>query len=151
MGKINKTVKTIKVDADKCTGCRSYEIVCSAFHAEPKWSSNNPARSCIQVVHQPVKDIYFPLFVGNYTPAECIGRDEYVIDGKEYEACSLCKVACPSRDFFNDPDLGPPPQCDFCEGEEKPLCVKWCINGVLIFEEREIEVDEEEEIRRGDV
>ena len=143
MGKIKKTVKTIKVDADRCTGCRSCELVCSAFHAEPKWSSNNPAKSRIQVVHHPVRDIYFPLFVGDYSPAECAGRDEYVVDGQEYEACRSCKVDCPSRDYFNDPDLGVPPKCDFCEGEEEPLCVKWCINNILIFEERESEVDDE--------
>ncbi len=30
-----------------------------------------------------------------------------------------------------------------CEGEEKPLCVQWCLNNVLVYEEREEEVDEE--------
>jgi benzoyl-CoA reductase subunit BamC len=32
-----------------------------------------------------------------------------------------------------------------CEGEEEPLCVKWCLNDALILEEREEEVEEEEE------
>jgi benzoyl-CoA reductase subunit BamC len=31
-----------------------------------------------------------------------------------------------------------------CEGEEEPLCVKWCLNDALIYEEREEEVEEEE-------
>jgi len=151
MGKIKKTVKTIKVDADKCTGCRSYEIVCSAFHAEPKWSSNNPARSRIQVIRHPLKDIFLPLFAGDYTPAECAGRDKYIIDGKEYEECSFCRSSCPSRSYFKEPDSGLPLKCDLCEGEEKPLCVQWCLNDVLIFEQREIEVDEEEEVKLGDM
>ena len=31
-----------------------------------------------------------------------------------------------------------------CEGNESgPLCVEWCLNDVLIYEEREEEVDEE--------
>jgi benzoyl-CoA reductase subunit BamC len=30
-----------------------------------------------------------------------------------------------------------------CEGEEKPLCVTWCLNDVLIYQEREEEVEEE--------
>jgi benzoyl-CoA reductase subunit BamC len=30
-----------------------------------------------------------------------------------------------------------------CEGEDMPLCVEWCLNDVLIYEEREEEVDEE--------
>jgi benzoyl-CoA reductase subunit BamC len=32
-----------------------------------------------------------------------------------------------------------------CEGEEQPLCVQWCLNDALIYEEREEEVEEEEE------
>jgi Fe-S-cluster-containing dehydrogenase component len=42
-GSKKKTVKTIKIDVDKCNGCRACEVICSAFHAEPKYSSNNPA------------------------------------------------------------------------------------------------------------
>jgi benzoyl-CoA reductase subunit BamC len=38
-------------------------------------------------------------------------------------------------------------KCDMCEGNESgPLCVEWCLNDVLIYEEREEEVDEEVEI-----
>jgi benzoyl-CoA reductase subunit BamC len=39
-----------------------------------------------------------------------------------------------------------------CEGEEKPLCVKWCLNDALVYEEREEEVEEEvkpEEVEIG--
>ncbi len=45
--KKKKIVKTIKVDLDKCNGCRACEVACSAYHAAPKYSSNNPARSRI--------------------------------------------------------------------------------------------------------
>jgi benzoyl-CoA reductase subunit BamC len=31
-----------------------------------------------------------------------------------------------------------------CEGEEEPLCVKWCMHDALILEEREEEVDDQE-------
>jgi benzoyl-CoA reductase subunit BamC len=37
-----------------------------------------------------------------------------------------------------------PLKCDLCEGEEKPLCVEWCLNDVLIYEEREEEEVEDE-------
>jgi NAD-dependent dihydropyrimidine dehydrogenase PreA subunit len=39
---VKKVVKTIKVNLDKCNGCRACEMACSAFHAEPKYSSINP-------------------------------------------------------------------------------------------------------------
>ena len=32
-----------------------------------------------------------------------------------------------------------------CEGEDEPLCVKWCIADALTLEERKEEVEEEEE------
>lgn len=142
--KKKKIIKTIKIDADKCNGCRACEVICSAFHAAPKYSSNNPARSRIRVVRHPLKDIYVPVYAGEYAPAECMGRDKYVIDGKEYEECAFCRASCPSRDAFKEPDSGLPVKCDMCEGEEEPLCVKWCITDALVCEEREEEAEEEE-------
>ncbi len=151
MAKIKKKIKTIKVDADKCNGCRACEVACSSFHAIPKYSSNNPARSRIQVMTHRLKDIWLPVFAGELAAAECMGRDKYIIDGKEYDECGFCRAACPSRDLFKEPDSGLPLKCDMCEenapGEkppgEKPLCVQVCLNDVLIYEEREEEVEEE--------
>ena len=142
--KKTKVIKTIRVDADKCNGCRACELICSAFHAEPQYSGNNPARSRIRVQRDPLKDIYVPVYAGDYAPAECMGRDKYIIDGKEYEECGFCRAACPSRDLFKEPDSGLPLKCDMCEGEDEPLCVKWCLVDALILEEREEEVDEDE-------
>jgi Fe-S-cluster-containing dehydrogenase component len=146
MAKIKKKIKTIKVDADKCNGCRACEIVCSAFHTAPRYSSNNPARASIQVVWDRLKDIWLPIFAGEYAPAECMGRDKYVIDGKEYGECDFCRASCPSRDLFKEPDSGLPLKCDLCEDDpplEKPMCVQRCLNDVLTYEEREEEVEEE--------
>lgn len=142
MAKISKKVKTIRIEADKCNGCRTCEIVCSGYHSEPKWSTINPAAARIHVITHRLKDIWLPVFAGEYAPAECMGRDIYVIDGKEYDECSFCRAPCPSRGLFKDPDSGLPLKCDMCEGEETPLCVEWCLNEVLIYEEREEEVEE---------
>ena len=143
--KEKKIIKTIKIDVDKCNGCRACEVICSAFHAAPKYSSNNPARSRIRVIHDPLKDVYVPIYAGEYAVAECAGRDKYTIDGKEYDECAFCRASCPSRDLFKEPDSGLPLKCDMCEDEEEPLCVKWCITDALTYEEREEEVEEEEE------
>jgi benzoyl-CoA reductase subunit BamC len=80
-----------------------------------------------------------------------MGRDKYVIDGKEYDECGFCRASCPSRKLFKEPDSGLPLKCDMCEGEEEPLCVQWCINDALVCEEREEEVEETEEVKPGDV
>ncbi len=143
-----KTVKTIRIDVDKCNGCRACEVICSAFHAAPKYSSNNPERSRIRVIHDPLRDIYVPVYAGEYAVAECAGRDRYVIDGKEYDECSFCRASCPSRDLFKEPDSGLPLKCDMCESEpplDQPMCVQWCLAEALIYEEREEVVEEDRE------
>ena len=147
-----KIVKTIKINADLCNGCRACEMICSAFHAQPQYSSNNPARARIRVLRHPLQDIYVPVYAGESAGAECAGRDKYIIDGKEYDECAFCRAPCPSRADFKEPDSGLPLKCDMCEGEEEPLCVKWCITDALVLEEREEEVEvaaEQEELDMG--
>jgi benzoyl-CoA reductase subunit BamC len=146
MGKVKKKVKVIKIDVDKCNGCRACEVICSAFHATPKYSSNNPARSRIRLVREPLRDVYLPVYAGENTAAECMGRDKYVIDGREYNECDFCRASCPSRDAFREPDSGLPLKCDMCESDpslSEPMCVQWCLNNALVYEEREEEVAEE--------
>jgi len=152
--KKKKIVKIIKVDLDKCNGCRACEVICSAFHASPQYSGNNPARSRIRVIHEPLRDVYVPIRAGDYTPAECTGRHTFTINEKEYDECSFCGVSCPSRDLFKEPDSGLPLKCDMCESDPplaEPMCVKWCLADALTYEEREVEVEEEEVGKREDM
>jgi benzoyl-CoA reductase subunit BamC len=147
-GPKKKIIKRIKIDVDKCNGCRGCEVICSAFHASPRYSSNNPARSRIRVIREPLSDIYVPVYAGEYTAAECAGRDKYIIDGKEYDECTFCRASCPSRDAFKEPDSGLPLKCDMCESDptlKEPMCVQWCLADALIYEEREVEIEEDEE------
>ena len=98
-----------------------------------------------------LKNIWLPVFAGEYAPAECMGRDKYLIDGKEYEECAFCRASCPSRDFFKEPDSGLPLKCDMCGDDPtltKPMCVQKCLNEVLIYEEREEEVEEGVEMEK---
>src|SRR6056297_23039 len=125
-------------------------MACSAFHAEPKYSIVNPARSRIRVVMDEVNDVYVPIRAGDYTPAECNGRHTYTINGKEYKECSFCGVCCPARDLFKEPDSGLPLKCDMCETDpplEEPVCVQVCRVDALTYEEWEEEIEEEEEKR----
>jgi benzoyl-CoA reductase subunit BamC len=151
-----KKVKVIKIDLDKCNGCRACEAACAAFHANPKYSSVNPARSRIRVVRDELRNVFVPVQASFYSKAECAGRRLYLINeeeqsesGKEFIECSFCGAACPSRDLFKEPDSGLPLKCDMCEEEpplEEPLCVKWCLVDALTYEEREEEGEEIEEL-----
>ena len=134
-----KLVKEIKVDLDKCVACRACEVACSGFHATPRYSSFNPARSRIRLIVDMLNDVYVPVRAGEYTPAECSGRHSFKINGKEYSECSFCPTSCPARDLFKEPDSGLPLKCDMCEGEQLPLCVQVCRPGALTYVEREEE------------
>ena len=134
-----KVVKMIKIDADKCSGCRSCETICAAFHAEPQYSIVNSERSRIRIFRDEENDLYVPIIAGAYTDVECNGHTATTIKGKEYGECSFCRQSCPSRDLFKEPDSGLPLKCDMC-GEpmpEVPMCVKWCLADALVYVERE--------------
>jgi len=153
-GKKTKIVKEIKVDTSKCVGCRACEIACSAFHATPRFSSINTARSRIMVVMDEFRDIFVPIRASGYTQAECNGRNRYVIEGKEYDQCTFCPASCPSRDAFKEADSGLPLKCDMCESDpplEQPMCVEACTFGALTYEEREEVVEVEEELEQGEM
>lgn len=150
---MKKIIKDITVDIDKCTGCRSCEMACSAFHSVPRYSSLNPARSRIRVFVDEIRDVYVPIRGGNYTQAECNGRNHYTINGKEYSECAFCRASCSSRAWFREPDSALPLKCDMCEDTPplaEPMCVQVCKFGALNYEEREEEVVEEK-IQREEI
>jgi benzoyl-CoA reductase subunit BamC len=150
-----RRIRTIKISPDKCIGCRACESICSAFHAEPKYSVVNPKRSRIRVVRDEENDLFVPILAGTQTKAECASRHIIVINEKEYQECSFCRSSCSTRDWFKEPDA---PnlvlRCDTCgdpQPEGGPLCVQWCITDALTLEEREENVDEEKEVKQRDL
>lgn len=146
-----RTIKTIRIDADKCSGCRLCETLCSAYHAEPKYGMINPRKSRIQVFRDEDNDIYVPIMGGHHVEVECNSRTYLTINGKSYGQCSFCRSSCPSRDLFKDPDHSDIPlTCDACGEpmpEGGPNCVRSCLSDALTFveTEEEIELREEEE------
>jgi len=131
------------------------ESICAGYHADPKYSIINPARSRIRIFWDEENDLYVPVLAGKYTDVECNGRITTTIKEKEYGECSFCRQSCPSRDLFREPDSDLPLQCDMC-GEpmpEEPLCVKVCDPDALTYAEKEIEeeVEEEEEEKEVEV
>ena len=141
-----KIIRTIRIDADKCTGCRSCEVACSSFHADPKHSIVNPKRSRIRVFWDEDNDLFIPILAGRNTEAECNARSIVIIKGKEYGECSFCRASCPSRDLFWEPDADIPIKCDMC-GEpvppDGPSCVTACLSNALSYVERRTRCSEE--------
>jgi len=42
VGEKKRLSKPLNIDIDLRNGCRACEVSCSAFHATPKYSNNNP-------------------------------------------------------------------------------------------------------------
>jgi benzoyl-CoA reductase subunit BamC len=135
-----KIIRTVEINADRCTGCRLCESVCSSSHADPEYGVFNPEKSRIRVFRDERNDLFIPIMAGPHTDVECKGKNMIVIGGKEYNRCSFCRASCPSRDLFKDPDTGLPLRCDLCGDsmpEGGPRCVKWCFARALTYREVE--------------
>jgi benzoyl-CoA reductase subunit BamC len=142
MKTIKKTIKTIRINPYKCTGCRACEMVCSTTHANPKCGIVNPARSRIRVFGDETNDVFVPILAGEYTQAECNSRYIVTINGKDFGECSFCRSSCPSRDLFKEPDTGIALKCDVCGEpmpEGGPMCVQWCPSDALTYAPERIE------------
>jgi len=118
-----KKKKVIKIYYDKCTGCGQCEIICSLRHLK---DTINPKVSRIRVYRDKDEEHFFPVIAGSGTDKECISKNIVSQDGKEYDACILCRTACPAKPWFHDPKTGKPLTCDLC-GD----CVEWCFSGAL--------------------
>lgn len=151
--KTKKVIKAIMIQPEKCTGCRTCEVYCAAYHAEPRYSYVNPAKARIRVFADELNDVYLPMICGRYTETECNVRYRVVVGGRDYEECTFCRSACPSRPDFFDPETGLPLLCDGCGDpmpEGGPMCVQACDQEALVYlperiEEVEVKAEVEEE------
>ena len=118
----------VKIEPNKCTGCRYCEAVCSLYH----FKAVNPLKSRIRIAQDPKQRINVPIISGPFTEAQCTNKTVKVIGGVEIDGCVLCPVAsCPSRHLFIEPGTDIPLKCDMCGEPPDPLCVKSCFNGAL--------------------
>lgn len=116
----------ITVDASRCSGCRTCELVCAMEH----YAETNPKKAALKVVgHFPVPGHYEVRTCtqcgdcAEVCPTSAIKEqnDVYYIDEEECISCDACVSECPHNVMFTHPDLSVPIKCDGC-GE----CVKYC-------------------------
>jgi benzoyl-CoA reductase subunit BamC len=120
--------KRMRIDHIKCTGCRECETACSIQHYE---NEVNPKKSRIRVFLDDEEQKFFPVISGPSAEAECTSKYNVIIAGNDYDECTLCRAACPSRTWFLEPDTGIALKCDFCGEPPDPHCVKACTSGAL--------------------
>lgn len=157
-----RALKMILVDYARCTGCRTCEAVCSAYHNPVKVNGEilqglgNPVYSRIRVhSFNPNVDVpnvcnmcpdipcvkACPVEPEPKTGRKAIYRDEksltIKIDLGRCIACSSCAKACAEQRtgvIEIEPKTGKPrPLCNLCGGD--PQCVKHCpFNALSIVE-----------------
>ena len=126
------------IDAEKCTGCRLCELICSFQH----YRLFNPKRSRITVIRDEEKGIFIPITCQHCENAPCIEacpthaiyRDKNGAVRIDYEKCIGCKkciTACPFGGISIDPATMKVIKCDLCDGD--PQCIKYCPKDALQY------------------
>jgi len=139
--------KALKIDLEKCVGCRTCEMVCSAKHT----NTINPYRSCIKVVREKEWE-GVPMTCaqcedpqcGAVCPVKAITRDDKMgivrIDFDKCIGCRMCVAACPFGAMNFDAVVKKVSKCDLCEGD--PECAKFCFYRALTYvDESELATD----------
>jgi anaerobic carbon-monoxide dehydrogenase iron sulfur subunit len=119
----------IVVSNEKCTGCRSCQVICSMHHQ--KQIAPNLARIRVKSEY-PWKEQ--PVVCQQCLKPKCqeacpvgaitAGGTVPAIDNEKCIGCWQCVSACPFSAVWENDTTQKPLVCDTCEGEY--LCVKWC-------------------------
>ena len=131
----------IIVEAEKCTGCKSCELICSMEHA----GVFNPEKSRIKVIDFDYLGFSDPVLCVQCKNPACVEAcpssalaqtvtGTISLDETACNGCQLCVEACPHRaiNFNMETDL--PLICDLCDGKAK--CVEWCPAEALTLSHR---------------
>jgi len=132
-------MKRVGFDPEKCTGCKTCELMCSATHE----GVFNPAKSRIRLWREEFYDKFKYNVCRHCEEPECVDvcptEALYVEDNEvkfnqdECIGCFVCVDACPYGSIFSHPDLEYVLKCDLCGGS--PNCVKYCPFEALFLEE----------------
>ncbi|MGQ9921134.1 MAG: 4Fe-4S dicluster domain-containing protein [Desulfobacca sp.] len=138
-------LKTLIIDAQKCSGCRSCENYCSLKHE----GVCSPAKGRIHVVKWEQEGIFVPINCRRCERPACqlvcprnatyrnFATGAMEVDPHRCLGCLSCVSACPFGATFVDPETGSVLKCDLCGGD--PTCVKVCPTGALTYEEVSLE------------
>lgn len=134
--------KSLVVNLDKCTGCRTCEMACSFMH----YGEYNPVKSAVQVSIFTESAFFVPVVcfqckkpfceevcpTGALTKNDINGAFVVLVDTEKCVGCKMCTLACPFG-CITISDEGLAKKCDLCMG--KPECVVFCPTNALEFKE----------------
>ena len=130
--------KKLVVVPERCSGCRTCELVCSIKH----FGVVNPKKSAIRVmVVYPHPVVRMPVVCSqcripkcaDSCPVNAITRQDGVVEilDEVCIACMKCLDSCPFGAIYAHEDVERPIKCDLCGGE--PECVRQCPTNALLM------------------
>ncbi|MCL1836480.1 MAG: 4Fe-4S dicluster domain-containing protein [Treponema sp.] len=130
--------KQLMLKPEKCTGCRTCELICSFNRAK----SFNPRNSSVSVMIYDEAAISVPVMCMQCEQACCVDvcpvqamyREEDGTIKCDTEKCIVCKMcvnACPLGNVTFSPSTRKIVKCDLCGGD--PGCAKYCPSGCLVY------------------
>lgn len=131
--------KALVVDAGKCTGCRTCEMVCSLLHE----GKCGPQLSRVRVIKWEALGISVPATCADCTKPYCMlvcpvgavtenaAAGAYVVDESKCIGCRACAMACPLGHAGFHPEKGTAMKCDLCTGD--PACARFCPSGAIQY------------------
>lgn len=133
-----KMSKQLMIKPEKCTGCRTCELMCSFGHTQ----KFNPRHSAVTVFAYDEAAVSIPVMCLQCDEAPCVKvcpvgamtRDEKGVVGVNPNKCIVCKMcvsACPLGNISYSPVLAKVVKCDECFGE--PKCAKFCPSGAINY------------------
>lgn len=130
----------LRINKDKCTGCRICTIYCSFHHEGVIWPDMARIRIEAETDSGPFRPRVCPQCFARHAsegriapcaeacPEEAIALDArtgaWAIDLAECTGCRACEEACPLEMIIFDEERALPFKCDLCGGE--PECVAMC-------------------------
>ena len=137
--------KALYIDYQKCTGCRTCELVCAVQHD----GCSNPTRSRIKVVKWESRGLYIPMSCQqcqdapclNICPVKAISKDDrmgrVMVDYDVCIGCRSCVAICPFGAMGYNVIDKRVFKCDLCDGD--PQCVRFCdVNAVSLVDENDV-------------
>jgi carbon-monoxide dehydrogenase iron sulfur subunit len=135
----------IKVNKEKCTGCRLCLQICAIEH----FHEINPKKAALRI------EAKFP-DPGKYRPYVCtqcgkcaevcpegaisrVDSGAYIVDRKKCNNCGECVAVCPVGVVFRHPDHDFIIICDFCM-----LCTELCNTGAIVKWEKKAPLEAKE-------